>query len=70
MTDIPEGSVVQLHVKDPHWAQQNILKQLQVMLSGLEAATLGKDLATCPDGLMALCSNVLLSIPSAVQHDT
>ena len=30
VSDIPEGSVVQLHVRDPQWAQNNILKQLQV----------------------------------------
>lgn len=30
VSDIPEGSVVQLHVRDPLWAQNNILKQLQV----------------------------------------
>lgn len=30
VTDVPEGSVVQLHVRDPHWARHNILKQIQV----------------------------------------
>jgi len=30
VADVPEGSVVQLHVRDPHWARHNILKQIQV----------------------------------------
>ncbi|KAL3135426.1 hypothetical protein ABBQ32_007608 [Trebouxia sp. C0010 RCD-2024] len=29
VSDVPEGSVVQLHVRDPQWAQNNILKQLR-----------------------------------------
>jgi len=31
VADVPEGSVVQLHVRDPHWARHNILKQIQVL---------------------------------------
>lgn len=31
VADVPEGSVVQLHVRDPHWARRNILKQIQVL---------------------------------------
>ena len=30
VADVPEGSVVQLHVRDPYWARHNILKQIQV----------------------------------------
>ena len=29
--EVPEGSRVQLHVRDPQWAQGNILRQLQVL---------------------------------------
>jgi hypothetical protein len=34
VADVPEGSVVQLHVRDPHWARHNILKQIQVPFGG------------------------------------
>lgn len=40
VSDIPEGSVVQLHVRDPQWAQSNILKQLQVRCMTLLGGTL------------------------------
>ncbi|DBA84697.1 TPA: hypothetical protein ACH3X1_005950 [Trebouxia sp. C0004] len=35
VADVPEGSVVQLHVRDPHWARHNILKQIQRYISQL-----------------------------------
>lgn len=35
VADVPEGSVVQLHVRDPHWARRNILKQIQRYVSRL-----------------------------------
>lgn len=30
VADVPEGSLVQLHVQDPDWSRQHLLTQLQV----------------------------------------
>ena len=37
VADVPEGSVVQLHVRDPHWARHNILKQMQVLFGAFSS---------------------------------